>query len=1753
MVNGSGGIVYLITPNENCLSYLVSFNPTSTAGGTSISGTGTMDNQRIYEGVATELSANTYTAPTGYSFNGWNTSQDGTGTHYDDEESVTDLTTVGQTITLYAEWQQDTPPPATIYMQNMRDSNCVTSTPTTVVDIRDNEEYQVQRLADGKCWMLDNLRLGDDTDTYSLTSENTHIDNNFTLPASSTMPAKADYIAAINTDDRDTTVTTTYGVGSSKVGTYYNFCAASGGTQCDDTTTGDATYDICPRYWRLPSGGTTAATSEQQTLASGYNTQADFLAGASIIFSGFLEQSTGSVSNLNTSGYFWSSTDSNSGNKSYAMSPSSSTTTMTSALERNGINVRCLFDPSLIPLADIEVTVTLGEHVTSVTFSTTGETDQTVTNDGTGPGGVATNTVTIKENTSYTISSTYDSGYTIDEWTASNNVTLGSTTTATTTLTAVDDTSGSGTATATLSLTAEEAVPTEYALLYLAGRGTDAPDSDTATSFNDPYTFTITNSTPIYYGYTFTGWSETPVDSANCTNTDGDANCNGTTVDYVSGDTIDVDSTGNTTTKTLYPVYQAVSACPANRICYYDNGADVNGGGRGTMANQSTNSTSVTLIPSNYSRKGYGFAGWVTDGSSSTTPYGPNATITTPSLSSSGLALYAKWIKSTGTLQSWRGCNSMSQNDVIALTDNRNDETYAVAKLANNKCWTIENLRLVPNSVTITDQNTHSPTSSFISEAASSSSSTSLCGIDAGSSGGPECNNQIQFNTNSLDRTLTQSYNTNSDGVAWYSYGVYYNWYTATAGNGTTSISANNTNVAGDICPKNWHLPTSTANGEWVGLNTNYNNGVSNADAGLRNYPVNLIWSGDYNKTSRTGSYENGRYWSATATDATNAYRMGHQVSGSKGAQPRGNYRKWDAFAVRCIRDEVTAEYSDVTVTFPQNVTSITFTNGTDTETATPASPTVSIAQDETYTITANFAPGYELNEWSAGQNSTIDSVSQNPTTITITDDTTLTISVQSIPSYTITVNLGEHVSSIGFYSDGYTPQQVTPATATDNQDGTYTGSVTLYRDVVYTLSSSFDTGNQIDHWTTTSGGTLSNATDPATAYTVTGTATLSLISQERSFTCAKQYRLENADGTYPSTYTADGTESIRSGSICSYTKSVANYTTQSDTATITTDQTISLDLPRDTFALTINKNDSYISSVTGAGTYRWGETVNISATPTLGNRFTSWSQTAGTTSTFGNSSNASTTFTMPIDNATIYADGEAIPTYNVNVTFDEHVSSIGFYNADYGTQQVTPANSTDNQDGTYTGSVTMYDDIEYTLSSSYVTGYEIDHWTTTANGNLGSTTSAATTYTVTGTATLSLTSQLKQPPATCNTPVPNITYMQDITTSNQAAVLASLTTNAAYYLRDSRDLEPYCVSKLQDGNLWLLDNLRLDITDSTILNSLTTTNTNVDSTSLTSLISGNRSAGDQYANGPITAWDSSHTSSYHNRAQANAEYKDTTTTGYGAGSNKIGVYYNYCAASAGSYCYGNGIGDGSPPSNTNATEDLCPANWRIPTGNSSGEYIGIYNIYTNRTATNTNSVQYRLSTPLSGYFHDGSVHNQGTYGYFWSSTYVSSNSMYNLLVEPYYAFPQDYRGRNDGLPMRCILSPTQSTPSHTVTVSLDSGISSVTLTSSLYGTETATSSSPTVTLYDNASYEITATPATGYEFSSWSTTANGTLSSTTTNPTTYTVSDTATLSVTTNDNRILINYNGNGLYYNNDPTDTINQIYYQNTEPTTN
>ncbi|MHC5228611.1 InlB B-repeat-containing protein [Enterococcus sp. LJL99] len=69
-------------------------------------GKGTMSDQNFTYDVAQNLNENSYTR-SGYSFAGWNTEKDGSGTTYSDQANVTNLKQANESLTLYAQWKAD--------------------------------------------------------------------------------------------------------------------------------------------------------------------------------------------------------------------------------------------------------------------------------------------------------------------------------------------------------------------------------------------------------------------------------------------------------------------------------------------------------------------------------------------------------------------------------------------------------------------------------------------------------------------------------------------------------------------------------------------------------------------------------------------------------------------------------------------------------------------------------------------------------------------------------------------------------------------------------------------------------------------------------------------------------------------------------------------------------------------------------------------------------------------------------------------------------------------------------------------------------------------------------------------------------------------------------------------------------------------------------------------------------------------------------------------------------------------------------------------------------------------------------------------------------------------------------------------------------------------------------------------------------------------------------------------------------------
>ncbi len=807
-------------------------------------GTGTMPDQSVSSNSSAILIPSNYSRP-GYGFAGWNTKSDGTGTTYGPSQTINtgDLSLLG--LELYAVWVA---PSGNI--QNWTGCSAMSiGDVTALTDLRDGEVYSISKLADGNCWTIEYLRTN--PSTASLTKANTNSPTDDFLNKALSSRSTNNFCTANNSTCLDTVQFNSNNINRNLPASYdtngiyswysyglnYNWYTATAGNGTYSSTGNSVTGDICPAGWHLPTGnnGGEVAALMSALGASGNDTILRRYPNNFIRSGDF---NTNITTGRGTQARIWTSTPA-SQNNAYRLGYNHNTLTYANSYNKwDGFTIRCLAKTN-------NQSVNGNIHYDS--------------NGGTGTMTDDTNVNLYA--TAAKLNTFEKTGYVFSHWN-----------------TKADDTGISVADGDMVSSAAEGLLPgdtltlfavwgEQSTLAYNANGGVDAPDVVTTTGVSS-FQFIITSATPKRLDYTLLGWSENPLD---------------TVPQYVAGDTYNTNQTQNT----LYAVWGRAT-CPAGKVCYRANGTN-----EGTSLDLTPSSGKVELLAYDYSRLGYGFTGWNTAADGSGTQYGPQETITiADDLTQGGKELYAQWVASAGDMQTWNSCSTMQIGDVTALTDSRDGNTYAIAKLADGKCWMIENLRLDPATATIDSTNTNSPANGFDTEAAASSSSNDLCTEDT-----TECVDQIQYTNNNINRSLEPDPKLNISLNSWYGYGVLYNWYTATAGNGTHSMASGN--VSGDICPTGWRLPTGN-NGEFNTLNSQVNGGSTSSDTGLKAYPINLIYSGDHNGSTdgdSRGKYT--RLWSSTATSVNNAYRFGMQ---SNRVTPRNSWNKWDAFAVRCIK-----------------------------------------------------------------------------------------------------------------------------------------------------------------------------------------------------------------------------------------------------------------------------------------------------------------------------------------------------------------------------------------------------------------------------------------------------------------------------------------------------------------------------------------------------------------------------------------------------------------------------------------------------------------------------------------------------------------------------------------------------------------------------------------------------------------------------------------------------------------------------------
>ena len=267
---------------------------------------GSMSSIKIPAGDSQALPGNTFVR-SGYDFTGWNTAANGGGMSYSNGATLTTTTAqAGQTITLYAQWG-----PSIQDFTNAQCQSLASNNNYTVYDERDGSDYTV-RYINGACWMTQNLRL---SGGRTLTSADSNVASSWSFPSTPLVGSSYSYTAPQVTISSNTSY-----------GGYYNFCAASAGTNCQTSSTVNTTYDICPKGWRLP-------TLNEMSGITGYAS-----AFSPVLSGSYID---GTLYNTGSYGNWWSATAYNSYNQ-YSLGYNGSSLDTSVSNKRSGFSVRCI-------------------------------------------------------------------------------------------------------------------------------------------------------------------------------------------------------------------------------------------------------------------------------------------------------------------------------------------------------------------------------------------------------------------------------------------------------------------------------------------------------------------------------------------------------------------------------------------------------------------------------------------------------------------------------------------------------------------------------------------------------------------------------------------------------------------------------------------------------------------------------------------------------------------------------------------------------------------------------------------------------------------------------------------------------------------------------------------------------------------------------------------------------------------------------------------------------------------------------------------------------------------------------------------------------------------------------------------------------------------------------------------------------------------------------------------------------------------
>ena len=225
--------------------------------------------------------------------------------------------------------------------------------------------------------------------------------------------------------------------------------------------------------------------------------------------------------------------------------------------------------------------------------------------------------------------------------------------------------------------------------------------------------------------------------------------------------------------------------------------------------------------------------------------------------------------------------------------------------------------------------------------------------------------------------------------------------------------------------------------------------------------------------------------------------------------------------------------------------------------------------------------------------------------------------------------------------------------------------------------------------------------------------------------------------------------------------------------------------------------------------------------------------------------------------------------------------------------------------------------------------------------------------------------------------------------------------------VKDARDNNSYYIQKLADNNCWMLTNLAYAGGGTNTYNDVILQGAGTPGTPKGTLSNGTSDTATTYTE-----------AKYYISPGANPTTDPTEPSTSINGTGQYGYLYNWCAAMGGqnTAACANATTPAPVP-----TINICPAGWRLPTGGSGGEFQVMNNtVYAGKADSDSSIIGAPGLFQRSGVWDIG-FYDQGSYGYYWSSTQSSAADARLLFFVSVLVNPASNGSKYGGFAVRCI------------------------------------------------------------------------------------------------------------------------------------